>query len=94
VFKKDPKLAGILRAPTLTVDDKSKIAQELLRVAGGPGKDGIVQNFLNTLAENNRLGVLEGVCDKFTMLMGAHRGEIELIITSAQVNIFPSYLFM
>jgi hypothetical protein len=94
VFKRDPKLAVILRAPTLTVGDKSQIAQELLRVAGGPGKDGILQNFLNTLAENNRLSVLEGVCEKFTMLMGAHRGEIELIITSAQVYIPPPNLFM
>ncbi|KAI5279866.1 ATP synthase F0 subcomplex subunit OSCP atp5, partial [Ascosphaera acerosa] len=59
---------------------------ELARVAGGSGKGGVLHNFLTTLAENNRLGVLEGVCDKFAVLMGAHRGEMELVITSAQVG--------
>jgi F-type H+-transporting ATPase subunit O len=42
-----------------------------------------MKNFLQTLAENNRLGLLEGVCEKFQQLMGAHRGEMELVITSA-----------
>ena len=44
-----------------------------------------MKNFLQTLAENNRLGVLEGVVDKFGVLMGAARGEVELTVTSAQV---------
>jgi F-type H+-transporting ATPase subunit O len=52
----------------------------------GSDKGDILKNFLNTLAENNRLGLLEGVVDKFATLMSAHRGEIELIITSAQVR--------
>lgn len=43
-----------------------------------------MKNFLQTLAENNRLGLLEGVCVKFGELMGAYRGEMELVITSAQ----------
>ncbi|KKZ68411.1 ATP synthase F1, delta subunit [[Emmonsia] crescens] len=84
VFKRDVKLPIILRAPTLSASDKSQIVQELQRVAGGPGKDDIVKNFLSTLAENNRLSVLQGVCEKFAALMSAHHGEIELIITSAQ----------
>lgn len=42
-----------------------------------------MQNFLDTLAENNRLGVLEGVCEKFGALMSAQRGEVEMTITSA-----------
>ncbi|KAI5300984.1 ATP synthase F0 subcomplex subunit OSCP atp5, partial [Ascosphaera atra] len=83
-FKQDAKLNTVLSAPTLTVEDKAAIVKELVRVAGGPGKGNVVQNFLNTLAENNRLSVLEGVCQKFESLMGAYRGEIELVITSAQ----------
>jgi F-type H+-transporting ATPase subunit O len=39
---------------------------------------------MTTLAENNRLGALEGVVEKFGVLMGAARGEIELTVTSAQ----------
>ncbi|EGC46536.1 ATP synthase subunit 5 [Histoplasma capsulatum var. duboisii H88] len=84
VLKTDVKLPGMLSAPTLTAADKSQIIQELQRVAGGPGKDNILNNFLSTLAENNRLGVLQGVCEKFAALMSAHNGEIELVITSAQ----------
>jgi len=42
-----------------------------------------VKNFLETLAENNRLSYLEGACDKFAELMSAQRGEVELRVTSA-----------
>ena len=52
---------------------------------GGSDKGKTVKNFLDTLAENNRLNILEGVCEKFGTLMGAARGEIELTITSAAV---------
>ena len=52
---------------------------------GGVDKGDTIKNFLKTLAENNRLGILEGVCDKFVTLMGAARGEVDLIVTSASV---------
>ena len=39
--------------------------------------------FFATLADNNRLGVLEGVCEKFAVLMSAAKGEVEMTITSA-----------
>lgn len=87
VFKKDTKLPVILTAPTLTPGDKSQIIQELQRHMGGQDKGDTVKNFLKTLADNNRLGILEGVCEKFTTLMGAARGEIDLTITSASVSL-------
>ena len=87
VFKKDPKLAKILNAPTLTPGDKSQIIQELQRHMGTVDKGDVVKNFLKTLAENNRLSILEGVCEKFTILMGASRGEVDLTVTSAQVSL-------
>lgn len=55
-------------------------------MGAGAEKSEILKNFLQTLAENNRLGVLQGVCEKFEVLMGAYHGEIELNITSAQVR--------
>ena len=85
VFKKDARLNSILAAPTLAPDDKSQIIQELQKHMGGLDKGDTVKNFLQTLADNNRLSILEGVCEKFTTLMVAARGEIDLIITSAQV---------
>jgi len=86
VFQKDAKLTQILHAPSLSVSDKQQIVQELQKHIGGADKDGIVKNFLATLAENNRLGVLQGVVEKFGVLMGAHRGEVELTVTSAAVR--------
>ncbi|TPX13183.1 uncharacterized protein E0L32_006383 [Thyridium curvatum] len=82
IVSKDAKLSTILSAPTLTADDKSAIIAELQKSAGAQGET--VKNFLATLAENNRLGLLEGVCAKFGELMSASRGEVEMTVTSAQ----------
>ena len=83
-MQKDPKLVTILKAPTLSVADKSAIVAELQKHTGASGET--IKNFLATLAENNRLGLLPGVCGKFNELMSAARGEVELVITSAQVR--------
>jgi F-type H+-transporting ATPase subunit O len=83
-FKKDPRLQTILRAPALTTDDKKALVTELQRTIGSPNDT--VKNFLNTVAANNRLGVLEGVCEKFQELMSAVRGEVEMTVTSAAVG--------
>ncbi|KAL4992283.1 ATP synthase delta subunit-domain-containing protein [Aspergillus falconensis] len=82
-LKADPKLTGIISAPTLSAADKQAIVAELQKVAGADKGD-LLKNFLATLAENNRLGLLNDVVDKFAALMSAHRGEVELSITSAQ----------
>ena len=85
VFKKDARLSTILDAPSLTASDKSQIIAELQKHTGGADKGSTVKNFLETLAENNRLGILPGVCEKFETLIGASKGELEMIVTSAQV---------
>ena len=85
ILKSDPKLGVILHAPTLSQQDKDGIIAELEKHTGGQDKAKIVVNFMQTLAENNRLGLLQGICEKFGQLMGAAKGEMDLIITSAQV---------
>ena len=90
VFKKDQRLPAMLNAPTLTPGDKSQIVQELQRHLGGQDKGDTIKNFLKTLADNNRLGILQGVCEKFITLMGAARGEVDLTITSASVSLRQS----
>ncbi|KAF2141219.1 uncharacterized protein K452DRAFT_351392 [Aplosporella prunicola CBS 121167] len=82
VFKKDAKLAEVLASPTLKAEDKKAVVAELSKYVGAD-KEGIVKNFLETLAENNRLSVLVPVTEKFAQLMSAYRGEVELTITSA-----------
>ncbi|KAI2631707.1 OSCP-domain-containing protein [Xylaria nigripes] len=81
---KDVKLSSILSTPTLTDSDKSAIVAELLKAIGPNGSHATVKNFLGTLADNNRLGLLKGVCDKFSEIMRASRGEVEMVVRSAQ----------
>ncbi|KAL2205202.1 ATP synthase subunit 5 [Sarocladium strictum] len=83
LVEKDAKLTTILSAPTLSNEDKSAIVAELAKQSGA-GKDATVKNFLDTLAENNRLSILGGVCEKFGQIMAAARGEVEMTVTSAQ----------
>ena len=90
VLKKDAKLPAILSAPSLTSEDKSQIVQELQKHTGGADKGDTVKNFLQTLADNNRLGILGSVCEKFTDLMGAAKGELDMIVTSAAVMLLFS----
>jgi F-type H+-transporting ATPase subunit O len=83
VYHKDAKLATIMTAPTLSVEDKSQIVAELQKHTGGSDKADTVKNFLETLAENNRLSLLKGVCEKFGELMSAAKGEVEMTVVSA-----------
>lgn len=82
-FKRDTQLQTILTAPTLSVSDKKQIVAELQKSTNVQDKADTLKNFLSTLADNNRLSVLEGVCEKFGTLMSAARGEVEMTITSA-----------
>lgn len=76
-----------MSAPTLSESDKNQIVAELQKHTGGQDKNETVKNFLLTLAENNRLALLEGICEKFGVLISASRGEMELVITTAQVRL-------
>ncbi|KAK3116887.1 ATP synthase F0 subcomplex subunit OSCP atp5 [Teratosphaeriaceae sp. CCFEE 6253] len=83
-FKRDTRLQNILSAPILSDSDKKQIINELQKSTGvGQDKTQTLQHFLETLAENNRLGLLDGVCTKFGTLMSASRGEVEMVIISA-----------
>ncbi|KAM0305821.1 hypothetical protein ACHAPM_002207 [Fusarium culmorum] len=84
LIEKDPKLVAVLRTPTLADADKKAIVDELVKQINT--KDETVKNFLATLAENNRLGLIPGVVDKFSTIISAARGEVELTVTSAQVR--------
>jgi F-type H+-transporting ATPase subunit O len=82
-FKRDNHLQDILSAPTLSTSDKKQIIQELQKSTNVTDKTNTLQHFLETLAENNRLALLDGISEKFGELMSAAKGEVELTITSA-----------
>ncbi|TQS37177.1 hypothetical protein Golomagni_02355 [Golovinomyces magnicellulatus] len=85
LHQKDPKLSKILQAPSLSAGDKSAIIDELQKRIGDSGRGETVRNFMKTLAEYNRLGLLQGVCEKFGQLISAARGEVEATVISATV---------
>jgi F-type H+-transporting ATPase subunit O len=85
LVSKDPKLVKILDAPMLSPADKSAIVAELEKTSGSSET---VKNFLQTLAENNRLSLLGPVCARFSELMSASRGEVEMTVTSATVRCY------
>ena len=53
---------------------------------GNIEKGETVKGFMKTLADNNRLALLQGVCEKFAVLMGAAKGELEMVVQSASVS--------
>lgn len=75
------QVAGYPVSAYLSPSDKKQIVGELQKASGG--QDKTLSNFLSTLAENNRLGLLHGIVDQFAVLMSAARGEVEMTITSA-----------
>ncbi|KAJ3472173.1 hypothetical protein NLG97_g11222 [Lecanicillium saksenae] len=64
--------------------DKDAKLNEILAAPTLSTEDKSAINFLETLAQNNRLGLLQGVCHKFNTIMAASRGEVEMTVTSAQ----------
>lgn len=59
---------------------------QLLTQVGGGGQDAAkgVKNLLEVMSENGRLGQLNGVVSAFEKIMRAHKGEVDVIVTSAQ----------
>ncbi|ODQ73704.1 hypothetical protein LIPSTDRAFT_52074 [Lipomyces starkeyi NRRL Y-11557] len=79
LLDKDPDVSGILSNPALSASDKKIVVETLSKSVSVP----TVANLLAVLAENNRLGLLSEVIEKFDTLMSAYKGEVEATITSA-----------
>ena len=75
-FKSDSRLQTILSAPILSDADKKSIIAEIQKSTNVQDKSNTLQHFLETLAENNRLALLDGVAEKFGTLMSAARGGV------------------
>lgn len=73
------RLQTFISNPTLSNKDKVSGLEQLI----GSKSDDITRNLFEVLAENGRLGDAERVIEEFARLMAAHRGEVEVTITSA-----------
>jgi ATP synthase delta (OSCP) subunit len=85
----DSKLQSIVVNPALSHNEKADVVQ-LLTQTGGGGVEASksVKNLLSVMSENGRLGQLDGVVAAFEKLMRAHKGEVDVVVTSAQVYLF------
>ncbi|KAJ8099873.1 OSCP/delta subunit of ATPase [Lipomyces tetrasporus] len=79
LVEKDADLSEILANPALSASDKKIVVETLSKSVSAP----TVANLLAVLAENNRLGLLSEIIEKFGTLMSAYKGEVEATITSA-----------
>lgn len=77
----DKQLAEFLTNPTLTRDDRSAVILALTLLLK---LDKTVGNFLNVLAENNRLTEFEGIYSQFLVLNDAYKGVVEAKVTLAK----------
>lgn len=77
----DAKVASFLENPALSVQDRAIVVETLSQQV--PSIDSSVSNFLKVLAENNRLDLLPSVISQFKVLIDAHSGVVEAIVTSA-----------
>ncbi|WFD36450.1 Glucosaminyl phosphatidylinositol (GlcN-PI) nositol acylation protein [Malassezia cuniculi] len=74
---------NFLSNPTLGAGVRTQAINDILSRQKG-GADEITKNLFATLAENHRLGFTEKVIEGFLELVSAHRGEVEIVVTSAK----------
>ncbi|KAG0221573.1 hypothetical protein BGW41_006680, partial [Actinomortierella wolfii] len=81
VVEKDAKLRAFLENPTINRNEKKDGVKKML----GAGKySDLTKNFFDTLAENGRLYDTVKIINSYDTLMSAHRGEVQVTITSAK----------
>jgi F-type H+-transporting ATPase subunit O len=83
LLESDKKVGWFLDTPTIDRQKKSSVVKILLE----KGKYGpITANLLEVLAENGRLNQTEKIITAYQQLMVAIRGEVSVVVTSAQVR--------
>jgi len=84
-IKAEPTIQDFLANPILSSKDRSAGIDSLLAKAspkGGPSE--VTKNFFEVLAANGRLYDASKVIADFLEITSAHRGEVKVIITTAQ----------
>jgi len=66
--------------PTLSASERAEELTKVIPKETSP----ILLNLLNVLSENGRLGSAPRVFADFNSLMAAYRGELEVVVTSAE----------
>jgi len=80
LFKSNKGLADILKNPLLSKEQRNNAVNEL---AVNRKANALTVNTLSLLAENGRLGRLQGIAKAFGEIMSAHRGQVSATVTTA-----------
>ncbi|SMN20838.1 similar to Saccharomyces cerevisiae YDR298C ATP5 Subunit 5 of the stator stalk of mitochondrial F1F0 ATP synthase [Maudiozyma saulgeensis] len=83
MLRTDAKLAHIFQNPALSLKDRQTVAQTVVN-NGSIKVEPAVANFLNVLAENNRLSLLEKIAADFAKLDDHYNGVVNASITTVQ----------
>ncbi|KAK6200505.1 F1F0-ATPase subunit [Scheffersomyces amazonensis] len=81
LIETDPKVKEYLTNPALNKQDRATV---ISTISSSLKLDKTTTNFLNVLSQNNRLGNLKSIYEKFSLLNDAHNGIIEAKVTSAK----------
>ncbi|AFR94939.1 ATP synthase F1, delta subunit [Cryptococcus neoformans] len=79
-IKEDAKVAAFIQNPTLSASERSTALSSIVPSGASP----ILSNLLSVLSENGRLASAPKVFADFHSLMAAYRGELEVVVTSAE----------
>lgn len=75
----DKKARIILTDPSLSSEDKKTVISTITESVGG---DKVFKGFLETLAENNRMSLIDEVVENYFKLQNAGEGLVEATVTS------------
>lgn len=84
VVQKDANLQQFLKNPILSREQKKQGIQAML---GQHKYSDLTQNLFTLLADNRRLDETPKIIDSFLQLMAAHRGEVNVVVTTAKVRV-------
>ncbi|KAG8700224.1 ATP synthase F0 subcomplex subunit OSCP atp5 [Ceratobasidium sp. 394] len=82
-----PTLSAFVTNPTLSASDRKNGLDAIFAAAAPKGSkepvSSITRNLFELLSENGRLGETTGVIESFNELLSKHKGELEVVVTSA-----------
>lgn len=80
-----PAFAQFVTNPTLSASDRAEGLSQIFAAAEKKGPlDAITKNLFAVLSENGRLGETTGVVEGFNELVAKYRGELDVVVTSAE----------
>ncbi|KAJ1928739.1 ATP synthase F0 subcomplex subunit OSCP atp5 [Tieghemiomyces parasiticus] len=81
LIEKDTKVRQFLENPIL---GKKAKKEGIAALAKGQSLNQVTLNFLDVLAENSRMAEASKVINSYQSLMAAHRGEVQVTVTSSK----------